>query len=173
MTHSSIAISFFMDSHNFNIIAWNIRGGMGARGRRRVTDLIQTYRPSLFAVCETHCKFDRAASFWQRQRYELIREVEVVGHSGGLWILAPQQRNFTVTFLEASDHTISVVVDTPGRSWVCTALYASPNPVKRLELWDYLVEFRRRCTNWGIGMRFAPPRKWWGENSRWRELLIC
>lgn len=71
-----------MDSNNFNIIAWTIRRGVGARGRRRMKDLLQSYHHSLVTVYESHCKFQRAARFWQQQEYELIQEVEAVGEYG-------------------------------------------------------------------------------------------
>ncbi|XP_057419083.1 uncharacterized protein LOC130713326 [Lotus japonicus] len=135
-----------MDSTTFNIIAWNIRGGVGARGRRRMNDLLQSYHPSLVTVCETHCKFERVASIWRQQGYELIREVEARGHSGGIWILAPLSRAFDVVFMEECDQAISVNVNINGKRWMLSALYASPNPIKRLELWYYLSGLRGRCT---------------------------
>lgn len=136
-----------MDLDNFNLIAWNIRGGVGVRGRRRVKDLIQNFHPSLFAICETHCKFERVANFWQQQGYELIHEVEAMGHRGGLWVLATTNRTFAVTFLEAWEQTLSVAITTAGRRWVCTAIYASPNPNKRIELWAHLIELRQRVND--------------------------
>lgn len=97
------------------------------------------------ALCETHCKFDRVSVFWQQQGFELIHEVEALGHSGGIWLLAPQHRTFGVIFLEAHDQALSVEINSNGRRWVCSALYASPNPTRRQELWRYLADFRGRC----------------------------
>lgn len=114
MAGTYIAI-MYMDSDNFNIIAWNVREGVGVRAKRRLRDLIQTYRPSLMAVCETHCKFDRVIVFWQQQGFELIHEVEARGHSGGIWILVPRQRTFVVTLLEEHEQALSVEITSNGR----------------------------------------------------------
>lgn len=76
--------SVFMDRQAFNLIAWNIRGGAGARGQRRVRDLVQAFHPSIFAVFETHCPFIRVQSFWRGLGYELCCESEAQGHSGGI-----------------------------------------------------------------------------------------
>lgn len=54
-----------MDDKNPSIIAWNIHGGVDARRKRKVKDIIMTFQPSIFAVVETHYRFDIVISFWR------------------------------------------------------------------------------------------------------------
>ncbi|XP_019433194.1 PREDICTED: uncharacterized protein LOC109340077 [Lupinus angustifolius] len=133
-----------MDSTTFKIIAWNIHGGAGAQCKRRVRELVRTYKPSIFSVVETHCHFDRVSSFWHSLGYELIRESSAIGHYGGIWVLIPHVRDFEVHVVELYDQAVSVAIRHKGRSWVCSLIYTSPNLSKRLDLWAYLSRFRLR-----------------------------
>lgn len=89
-----------MDVQAFSLIARNICGGAGARGQRRVRDLVQTFHPSIFAVCETHCSFHQVQNFWRGLGCELCCESEAQGHSGGIWILMSVTRNFTLQVID-------------------------------------------------------------------------
>lgn len=131
-----------MDSTNFSILSWNIRGGAGARGQRRVRDLIKSFHPSLFAIVETHCRFETVEQFWRNAGYELCACSEAVGHRGGIWILAPLNRDFTVQIVDVHFQVVTVSVTVNNRSWVCSAVYASPNPSLREELWAHLSNLR-------------------------------
>ncbi|XP_020218787.1 uncharacterized protein LOC109802010 [Cajanus cajan] len=73
-----------------NIISWNIRGAVNAKGRRRSIELVQLHHPTIFVVMETHCLFSSAESFWTKLDYKLCNKVEARGHSGGIWILIAQ-----------------------------------------------------------------------------------
>ncbi|XP_057447664.1 uncharacterized protein LOC130739404 [Lotus japonicus] len=166
-----------MDSSPFQIIAWNIRGGAGARGHRRVKELVRAFRPSIFALCETHCRFARVRNFWQQQGYELIHETEATGHSGGIWLLAPTTRTFQIGLVESWEQMISVEVHHGGRRWICTAVYGSPNPVRRQDLWSYLASFRHRCQDpWLVLGDFnevcSPSEVWGGEFNNARAMSM-
>ncbi|KAJ1420547.1 ribonuclease H [Sesbania bispinosa] len=50
---------------DLRILVWNIRGAIGARGRRRTKDLVTNLKPELFIILETYCQFVKASSFWQ------------------------------------------------------------------------------------------------------------
>lgn len=137
----------YMDFNSFSILAWNIWGGAGARGKRRVKELICSFRSSLFAIFETHCSFESVSQFWTRAGYELCGVLEAVGHQGGIWVLAPVDRSFTVQVVEVHAQAVSVSLSHNYRSWTCTAIYASPNPTLREELWSYFSGLRQRILN--------------------------
>ncbi|VVA30150.1 Hypothetical predicted protein, partial [Prunus dulcis] len=64
--------------------------------------------------------------------------VDVVGFSGGLWLLWDDSR-VHVEVVGTSDQTISACVTRSGQEpWLFTGVDASPNAVKRAKLWDYL-----------------------------------
>ncbi|GAB2247157.1 hypothetical protein Droror1_Dr00007039 [Drosera rotundifolia] len=96
-----------MENTSFKILAWNIRGGAGANGKRRVRELVRSFQPSIFTVMETHCQFDRVSSFWRNLDYELIAESKAVGHSGGIWVLTQRGREFDIQLVEVYDQAVS------------------------------------------------------------------
>lgn len=127
-----------------NVIAWNIRGAVGARGQRRVKELISSFHPSIIAVFETHCQFERAQTFWQGVGYKLVCASEAAGHSGGIWVLTPISSPLTIEALDAHSHIVTVSVRRGYGKWLCSLVYASPNPSRREELWGYLRTLRQR-----------------------------
>lgn len=134
-----------MDNTNFSIIAWNVRGGAGVRGQRRVRDLIKSYHPSLFALVETHCRFELVASFWRSVGYELCGCSEATGHRGGIWVLAPVARNYTVQVVDVHFQAVTVSIGVDNRAWLCSVVYASPTPSLREALWSHLTNFRQHA----------------------------
>lgn len=49
---------------------------------------------------ETHCQFARSEGFWRSQGFEPCGVVEVVGHRGGIWVMARINRDFGVSVIE-------------------------------------------------------------------------
>jgi len=43
-----------------NIVPWNIRGAINAKEKRRIKELVQLYKPTIFILMETHCLFASA-----------------------------------------------------------------------------------------------------------------
>ncbi|XP_057426143.1 uncharacterized protein LOC130719539 [Lotus japonicus] len=125
--------------------AWNIRGGAGVRGQRRVRDLIRSHHPSLFAVVETHCQFETVASFWRSVGYDLCACSEAVGHRGGIWILAHVGRNFVVQVVDIHLQAVTVSISVDNGAWLCTVVYASPTPSLREGLWSHLMHLRQQA----------------------------
>jgi hypothetical protein len=76
-----------MDQEPNNILVWNIRGASNARGKRRVKELVRSFKPTIFVIFETHCQFSVASSFWRGLGFEAACILEARGHSGGIWVL--------------------------------------------------------------------------------------
>lgn len=136
-----------MNRQAFSLIGWNLRGGAGARGQQRVWDLVQTFHLSIFAVCETHCPFHRVQSFWRSLGYELWRESEAHGHSGGIWILMLVSRNFIFYINDIHPQVATVDITQGNQTWCCSIVYGSPNPTTRQGLWQHLKGLRQRIIN--------------------------
>src|ERR1044072_792984 len=79
---------FFMNSfQDFCLLSWNIRGAVNSTGKRVIKDMIRQWKPDVIILLETHCLFSRVAQFWRGQGFHLKFCQEVVGHSGGIWVL--------------------------------------------------------------------------------------
>lgn len=70
-----------------NIVPWNIRGAINAKEKRRIKELVQLYKPTIFILMETHCLFASAKVVLGQIRHL----VEASSHSRGIWILVDNQ----------------------------------------------------------------------------------
>ncbi|XP_057426304.1 uncharacterized protein LOC130719710 [Lotus japonicus] len=88
--------------------------------------------------------FASVEHFWRDVGYELVGCSEAVGHRGRIWILASVSRNFTVQTVDVHFQVVSVSISVDHMTWRCSAVYASPNPMLREELWGHLVHLRHQ-----------------------------
>ncbi|XP_019459941.1 PREDICTED: uncharacterized protein LOC109359701 [Lupinus angustifolius] len=132
-----------IEFQNFNIISWNVRGAISSNGLRHVRELIRKYQPSVFIVLETHCQFRDAEGFWNGLGFKAGGIVEAFGHVGGIWVLIVVSSLVTCTVIDVFHQAISVKFESPGREWICTAVYASPSLLIRELLWEHVLTLRR------------------------------
>ncbi|XP_020228435.1 uncharacterized protein LOC109809509 [Cajanus cajan] len=131
---------------DFNILSWNIRGAVNAKGKRRVAELVRLHHPSIFIVLETHCQFSSVESFWSKLGYRLCYSMEATGHSGGIWVLMALSCSAKVSDLASHPQAMSFMVVEGSKRWVCTAVYASPRVELRQGVWAHLRELGGRIT---------------------------
>nr|KYP43663.1 Transposon TX1 uncharacterized [Cajanus cajan] len=136
----------FLMNTNFNILSWNIRGVVNAKGKRRVSELVRLHHPTIFIVLETHCQFSSVASFWNKMDYKLCFSIEATGHSGGIWVLMAMSCSANLSEFASHSQAISFTVVEGSKSWVCTAVYANPRVELRQRVWDHLRELGGRIT---------------------------
>ena len=125
------------------ILAWNIRGAVGVRGKRRVRELIRLHNPSIVILLETHTQYSTVENFWDGLGFRPIAIEEARGFSGGIWVLS-RDSTAQFTVIDSTTQAISIRLGSAGGDWICTAIYASPTPTIRARLWEYLVDLRRR-----------------------------
>ncbi|CAN0876754.1 hypothetical protein LINGRAHAP2_LOCUS11480 [Linum grandiflorum] len=66
---------------------------------------------------------------------------EAAGRSGGIWLLWDDNR-FTLTVLASTPQVVHLLVEVYGKEpWVLSAVYASPSPNIRQQLWSQLKGF--------------------------------
>ena len=70
-----------------NVIIWNCRGALKPSFRKRVTDLVQNYNPSILVVMETHVGGDRAREITNLLPFDGAFHIDSIGYAGGLWVL--------------------------------------------------------------------------------------
>lgn len=124
--------------NDISFLSWNVRGASNDTAKRHIKELIRKHRPTIIFIMETHTLFDKVKAFWHRVGYIPIHVVEAQGHSGGLWALIQSGHSLNIKVWDFSNHSISLEIKVGSQSWMCTAVYASPNPSTRDNFWHYL-----------------------------------
>lgn len=132
--------------HNFKVISWNVRGAANLRGQRFAKELVRQNQPHIFVLLETHCTFQSVAHFWRKMGYTGCFIQEAQGFSGGIWVLCPLHRDFTVISLDSFHQAITFSVTRMDSTWCYSAIYASLNPSVREGLWSHLVHLKSTIT---------------------------
>ena len=128
---------------DFSILSWNIRGAGNSEAKQQTHSLVSRFKPSLFAVMETHISFHKVRRTWMKMGYEPVAIEEAQGHSGGLWILSSTS-GISYSVVDSCSQAITVEISKANRKWVLTAVYASPIPVLRENLWYHLCNLRHQ-----------------------------
>ena len=102
------------------------------------TNLTQKF----FIVLETHTQLNNVKSFWEKIGYRTASLVDAVGHSSGIWILVANNIH-QVSIIDYNSQCVTVEFTAGLNSWICSAIYASPTPMLREELWQYLGRLGR------------------------------
>ncbi|XP_074288240.1 uncharacterized protein LOC141613406 [Silene latifolia] len=125
-------------------MVWNFQGSASRAKIFALKDIIQTYKPTVFALIETHMGGDHAEKVKRIVGYDSHARVDAIGFRGGIWLY---WKSALVRITPITSHPqyitmeISRVNETP---WLFTAVYASPDPNNRRELWANLEDFARR-----------------------------
>lgn len=65
--------------------------------------------------------------------------VEVVGFSGGIWVLWDSTK-IKLEAISLDEQIINLIATMDGgKSFLMSAVYASPTPVFRQDLWEYII----------------------------------
>lgn len=82
----------------------------------------------------------RVSGFWRKLGFTPGALVEAVGHSGGIWVLC--RVGLVVLQVEKFSQAVTVRVGGGGNGWFLSAIYGSPTPSIREELWHHLCQKR-------------------------------
>lgn len=127
---------------DMKIISWSIRGALHENGKLFVKELVRTKNPDIILLYETCCQSARVSRFWNSLRFTLGFVYEDFGYRGGIWVLIRSNATFSYCLVHSHGQAISFELWRDNLSWVCTAVYVSPTPVLREELWEHLSLMR-------------------------------
>ena len=131
---------------DFKVLAWNVRGAVNVKGQRHMRDLIKRFHPNVVIVIETHTQFTNVRNFWNNLGYTVEGLVEAQGFLGGIWMLT-SGGSFSCTLVDCFHQCVTVEVGCGDKKWVSSAIYASPIPTIRSQLWDYLARLRNSISH--------------------------
>ncbi|XP_074318666.1 uncharacterized protein LOC141655485 [Silene latifolia] len=108
-----------------------------------IKDVVKTYKPTVLALVETHMDGDHAIKLGNILGYDGHSRVNAIGFRGGIWLY---WKTDIVSIQPVTEHLqyMTLEISRNGEPpWFFSAVYASPDPSNRRELWVELEEFAR------------------------------
>ncbi|KAL2920798.1 putative RNA-directed DNA polymerase from transposon X-element [Bienertia sinuspersici] len=160
-------------NHNLNVnlpaitcMVWNTQGTGNREFQAVIRELLRVYKPIVYALVETHMGGEHATKLANITGYSGLVRVDPHGFSGGIWVY--WKPDFvTVTTISTNDQYINLEIKRQGEvPWYFSAIYASPDPSRRQELWRELQDFARTHNKpWLLAGDFNETRYLWERNS--------
>ncbi|XP_058767392.1 uncharacterized protein LOC131641086 [Vicia villosa] len=125
-------------NRNNNIITWNCRGAAGKDFYRYVKHLRDIYHLVILVIMETRCDPCRVAKTLKKLGFHDYVANSNNGFAGGI-IVAWREDSVHLCSGGIEEQYIHLKVEQKqGPEWFFTAIYASPNDMKRRILWDQI-----------------------------------
>ncbi|XP_021718083.1 uncharacterized protein LOC110685852 [Chenopodium quinoa] len=145
---------------------WNTQGTGSREFINVLKEIVRVNKPCVLALVETHMGGDHAQKIASILNYNGHTRVDAQGYSGGIWIYWKPEL-VKVDPITKHNQYITMMITRVGEiPWYFTAIYASPDPSKRSELW---YEFRKFADNnnqpWLLAGDFNETRYSWERNS--------
>lgn len=104
------------------------------------------FKPFIIVLLEMHISDSRADEVCQKIGFQKWHIVEAQGFQGGIWILWNEHENH-LTLVHSHYQFVTLEVKGKGlRLWLFKAVYASPQPHAREELWAELTNVAGNTT---------------------------
>ncbi|XP_074297142.1 uncharacterized protein LOC141627825 [Silene latifolia] len=124
-------------------MVWNVQGTGNKKKINAIKEVVKTYRPSVLALVETHMGPDHAVKLGEILGYDGQSRVNAIGFSGGIWLYW-NTNIVTVNPIMEHEQFITIEVARNGEvPWFFSAVYASPDPSNKRELWSELENFAK------------------------------
>ncbi|CAL5336206.1 unnamed protein product [Camellia sinensis] len=120
------------------LLFWNCRDAGNNTFKRNLVEIIKAHKPEIIVLMETKVAFSKLANFFNRLGFTASTIIDPVGRVRGIWIIW----DTTQVNVRASTVNPQVIHATVHKEdydeWVLAAVYASPNPNLRDQLWHNL-----------------------------------
>ncbi|XP_010666466.1 uncharacterized protein LOC104883619 [Beta vulgaris subsp. vulgaris] len=151
-------------------MVWNVQGAGSKAFLIALKELVKVHKPNIIALVETHMGGNHAEKIANLLHYSGHTRVDAQGFSGGIWIFWQPE---LVTMEPILKHDQFITMDIKrvgGEPWYFTAIYASPDPTKRTELWQHLRDFATNNNKpWLLAGDFNDTRFTWERSSSCAE----
>lgn len=119
---------------------WNCRGASSSTTIMHLIDMLKLHRPAIVALLEPKVHSSKANKIIHKTYLTNVVAVEVVGFAGGIWLFW-DGTCVEIDVIYINDQILTMGVKS-GREvyWLLSIIYASPNVLCRVELWQYLEE---------------------------------
>lgn len=147
-------------------MVWNVQGAGSRDFMNALREVVRTHKPSVLSLVETHMGGEHAMKIAKMIGYTGHIRVDAQGFSGGIWVFWKPEL-VTIDPIDKHNQYITMLITRNGEiPWYLTAIYASPDPTKRQELWRNLEEFAFQNNKpWILAGDFNETRFGWERNS--------
>ncbi|KAK4482042.1 hypothetical protein RD792_012965 [Penstemon davidsonii] len=127
-------------SSPMKILTWNCQGAGGDNFRTNFRELVKIHHPDIVYLLETKVSETRAEVISNSLGFSGVCRAPIDGRSGGIWLLW-QKENIRVEVLSVDPQVIHAIIGPNSqREWLCSGVYARPNPAVRESLWKNLED---------------------------------
>ncbi|XP_074267507.1 uncharacterized protein LOC141590888 [Silene latifolia] len=128
---------------HITLLVWNVQGTGNKNKINAIKEVVRLYKPTVFALVETHMGGEHAIKLGNIIGYDGNARINTVGFSGGIWLYWKTEL-ISVTPIVEHQQLMTVEIARNGDlPWFFSAVYASPDPTNRRELWVELENFAR------------------------------
>lgn len=120
------------------VLCWNCRGAGSLLTKLHLIDLVDTHRPDILAVLETQIPSDKFITWLPRLGMDGFLASEATGFAGGIWLMWDTNKIQLDPFVLNDQMVIAAVSGIGMSPFLLSIVYASPNPMFRSQLWDYI-----------------------------------
>lgn len=131
---------------DFTIFSWNCQGAASPRFCRALASFIQGYKPEIIVLVEPRISGSQADHAIRKIGYAHSHRVESQGFSGGIWILWKPSVTVEALFNHRQFIHVKITSVATNKSCFYTAVYGSPHPMVREDLWHCLSQVHRNPT---------------------------
>lgn len=121
----------------FSNMFWNVQGAASNGFRFSFRTLIKAFSLKMVVLMETRISGAKADVFIKHNGFHCSHQMEAEGFSSGIWILWNNAYEVNIIWNHKQYIHFQVSENSSLISWV-TAVYASPIPVIRKQLWQHL-----------------------------------
>ena len=130
--------------HNTSPIScliWNVQGAGSRAFIAALKEIIKRNKPNIVVLVETHMRGDHADKLATVLGFNGHLRMDAIGFSGGIWVYW-RKEELIIDPITKHEQYITMSVSRVGSTpWYFTAIYASPDPTKRQDLWTELKLF--------------------------------
>ena len=124
-----------IDTFPITCMVWNVQGAGSRAFSLALKELIRIHKPVVLVLVETHMGGAQALKIASLLGYSGHTRVDATGFSGGIWVYWKKDL-VTVEPISQQYQYITMDIKRLGTPpWYFTAVYASPDPNKRKDLW--------------------------------------
>ncbi|XP_021852505.2 uncharacterized protein [Spinacia oleracea] len=129
------------DSLPISCMVWNVQGAGSQAFVAALKELTRSHQPNVLVLVETHMGGQQAQKISSILGYTGHSRVDAQGFSGGIWVYWRPELVTVDPILKHNQHITMDIKRVGATPWYFAAVYASPDPSKRKELWDDLKAF--------------------------------
>ena len=131
------------DSLPISCMVWNVQGAGSRAFVAALKEIVRVNKPNVITLVETHMGGAQADHIATVLGYSGHTRVDAQGFSGGIWVYWKPELVTVEPIIKHAQHITMNITRVGATPWYFSAIYASPDPTKRKELWEELENFAR------------------------------